>query len=319
MSLKKIINNEKSVLEAMTDGKHRKPALPESVEWPTIFLLFGFWLSFGLLTYFYEYIAWWLLIPLAGYALALFGSLQHEVLHGHPTPWKWLNEALVFPALSLWVPFQLYKESHLIHHNNVNLTDPERDPESFYIAPARWNTFPKWLKQYYRFLNTFTGRFLWGPLHVVAVSLYSEFRTVFKGDTRKMRIWFVHGMSCALVLWWVLGVCGIALWEYLVFFIFPGLALTLVRSFLEHQVASKPDHRSVIVEAGPLMSLMFLNNNLHAVHHSRPGLAWYKLPAIWEESRAEVLARNNGYYFSGYLSIVRRYWKRVKEMPVYGV
>ena len=26
------------------------------------------------------------------------GALQHEVVHGHPTPWNWVNEALVFPS-----------------------------------------------------------------------------------------------------------------------------------------------------------------------------------------------------------------------------
>ena len=41
---------------------------------------------------------WW--IP-AALAAALHSSLQHEVLHGHPTRSPLLNEALVFPALSV--------------------------------------------------------------------------------------------------------------------------------------------------------------------------------------------------------------------------
>ena len=55
------------------------------------------------------------------------------------------------------------------------------------------------------------------------------------------------------------------------------------------------------------MSLLYLNNNLHCVHHSDPGLAWYRLPALWRARREEVLANNGGYRFSGYGEVVRRY------------
>ncbi|MEZ5477337.1 MAG: fatty acid desaturase [Thiolinea sp.] len=71
-------------------------------------------------------------VPLAAYVLALFQLLAARILHGHPTPWRWLNEALLFPALTLWLPYPLYRESHLRHHND-DLTDPARDPEGFYL------------------------------------------------------------------------------------------------------------------------------------------------------------------------------------------
>ena len=41
---------------------------------------------------------------------------------------KWLNEALVFPALSLAIPYQRFRDSHLAHHNDEILTDPYDDP-----------------------------------------------------------------------------------------------------------------------------------------------------------------------------------------------
>ena len=63
------------------------------------------------------------------------------------------------------------------------------------------------------------------------------------------------------------------------------------------------------------MRLLFLNNNLHVVHHENPGVAWYVLPQRFARERAEVLRRNGGYYFSGYGALVWRYGLRPKERP----
>lgn len=290
---------------------------PKTTEWPTVFILAVTWLSFAVLTRYYHQLPLWLVIPLGAYLLALFSSLQHEVLHHHPTCWQWLNEAMIFPAITLWIPFSLYKTTHLRHHNNANLTDPERDPESFYIRPESWDRFPGWLKHYFRFYNTLTGRFFWGPVHVVLLLLYNELNLLIRGNSAVVRRWLVHGVACAPVLYWVMAVCNIPFWEYVLFFVYPGLAVTLVRSFLEHRVADNPKHRSVIVEACPVLSLAFLNNNLHAIHHDHPGLAWYRLPEIWRQNREQILQRNDQYYFSGYREVIKRYWRRAKEEPCY--
>ena len=123
--------------------------------------------------------------------------------------------------------------------------------------------------------------------------------------------------SVALVLVWAVGICGIPLADYLIFFAYPGTALTLLRSFLEHQAREAPGERSVLVEAGPVLSLLFLNNNLHALHHAEPGLPWYRLPARYRERRAALLAHNGGYRFGGYLEVAARYLLRPKEPPVH--
>lgn len=52
---------------------------------------------------------------------------------------------------------------------------------------------------------------------------------------------------------------------------YPALALTKVRSFLEHRAADDPLARSVINEAGLPWRALFLNLNYHAVHHDLPG------------------------------------------------
>ena len=254
---------------------------PKTTEWPTVSLIALHWLAFFGLTFFYHSIPWWLALPVGGCTLALFGSLQHEVLHGHPTPHRWLNEAMVFPNIALWIPYSIYKQTHLAHHINEQLTQPNLDPESFYICPKKWQQYPTLIKAYYRFYNTVTGRFFWGPIHSVTAFWRCEVRGIFSGNRQALWSWVIHSITCLTVLYWVIIVCGIPFWEYVMLFIYPGIALTLLRSFIEHQALQAIDERSIIVETNPLLSLIFLNNNLHAIHHKEPHLAWYKIPWIW--------------------------------------
>ena len=103
------------------------------------------------------------------------------------------------------------------------------------------------------------------------------------------------------------------LWQYVLLFAYPGVSLALVRSFCEHQAAESPDHRTIIVEASPFWSLLFLNNNLHVAHHTRPSLAWYKLPAYYRAEKPALLAKNAGYFMRGYGEIFRRFGLVAKE------
>jgi len=66
-----------------------------------------------------------------------------------------------------------------------------------------------------------------------------------------------------------------------------------------------------------VMSLLFLNNNLHLVHHDKPGLAWYRLPALYRQRRDLFLASNGGYFFKGYGEVFRRYFLSAKEQPLH--
>ena len=61
------------------------------------------------------------------------------------------------------------------------------------------------------------------------------------------------------------------------------------------------------------MALLFLNNNLHALHHAEPALPWYRLPARFKLRRGALLSANGGYRFSGYGEIMLRYLLWPKE------
>ena len=133
---------------------------------------------------------------------------------------------------------------------------------------------------------------------------------------RSLRIWLWHVPAVALVLLWVAGVCGIPLWQYLLLTVLPGTSLTLVRSFAEHKAAGTPLERTALVESGPLLSLLFLNNNLHYAHHERPDLPWHALPAYYRAHRARLLRENGGLLYRGYREILRRFLLRPVDAPV---
>ncbi|CAN5446024.1 fatty acid desaturase [soil metagenome] len=288
-------------------------ARPLTIEWPTIGLIAGVYFGLGLLMWFYSVLPWWVIVPCAGYLIALHGSLQHEVLHGHPTRNRVLNELMVSISPSLWFPYRRYRKLHLIHHNDENLTDPRLDPESYYLLPDKWESLPTPLKQLYTLNNTLAGRMVMGPLIAWVRFWTSEAFFILRGDREVMRVWLLHIPAAAVTLVYACWICGIPLWQYVLLFAYPGISLSFVRSFCEHQAAEDMGERTIVVEASPFWSLLFLNNNLHIAHHTNPRLAWYRIPAYYRAERDMLMTRNNGYLMRGYGEIFRRYFLRPKE------
>lgn len=294
--------------------RHGRARARIAVEWQTLVLTGAVYTAFALLTWFYHALPWEWVAVLGGYLVALHGSLQHEAVHGHPTRSPRINELLVLPSLWLFIPFRLYRESHLRHHRDEWLTDPMEDPESYYLSGAQWARRGTCTRALLWVHNTAPGRLLLGPLRVLWRLGTAELARLACGDTTHARAWLVHALGGAIVLTWVVGVCRIPLAAYLGLFVYPGLALTLLRSFAEHEARAAVEERTAIVEAGPLFSLLFLNNNLHVLHHAEPGLPWYRLPRRYREQRAELLARNGGLHYPGYVRLVLRHLVRPRPL-----
>lgn len=286
-------------------------------EWPTLAVAAAIYATFAALTWFYAMLPLWFLVPAAAYVVAWHGSLQHEVIHGHPTRWRWFNELLVLPSLWLWLPWRSYRASHIAHHHDERLTDPLDDPESWYLTPDQWQHHGRSTRTLLWVRNTVAGRLLLGPIVAVLTLWREELPCLLRGDRDALRAWALHGIGCALVLAWAVGVCGIPILHYILFFAYTGTALTLLRSFAEHRAAVDPKRRSVIVEASWPMALLYLNNNLHALHHHEPGQPWYRLPARYRSRHDEIMAVNGNYHFRGYAEIMARYLLWPKESVVH--
>ena len=288
-----------------------------AVEWPTVGLIAAVYAVLMTIVWFHASLAWWVILPIGAYFAALYTSLQHEVLHGHPTGNRMLNEAMVFATPTLWLPYLRYKQTHLTHHNDHNLTDPQLDPESYYLLPEAWAEMTGIRRMLFAFNHTLAGRMAIGPAIGIARFWSGEFRDIARGDRAKMKAWAWFGLSAAVTLWFVVWAAGMPFWQYYFLIAYPGISLALIRSYCEHQGAEKIAHRTIIVEASPFWSLLFLNNNLHVAHHDRPALAWYKLPAFYKAERERLIAENNGYLMKGYGEIFRRFFLRAKEPIAY--
>ena len=298
-------------------GRADLPVLWRRIEGPTWLVavaIYGGWLA---LTWYHHALPWWLVLPLGGWLVGWHGSLQHEIIHGHPTRRPWVNTALAMAPIALWLPYPLYRSRHLSHHATPHLTDPLADTESFYVQPERWRRLGPVHRVLLRVHNTLAGRLLLGPALTMLAFWREEGARLVRGEAGCVRIWAEHAVLSALVLVWVLWICGIPLWAYVMLYVYPGTALILLRSYTEHRPAADQAERTVIVEAGPLMRLLFLGNNFHALHHERPGIAWYDLPHVYRAERQQVLADNGGFLFTGYGDIVRRFLWRVKDSPLH--
>ena len=293
------------------------PVLWRRIEGPTWLVaaaVYGGWLA---LTWYHHALPWWLVLPLGGWLVGWHGGLQHEIIHGHPTRRPWLNTALAMAPVALWLPYPLYRSRHLSHHATPHLTDPLADTESFYLEPARWQRLGPGGRFLLRVHNTLAGRLLLGPALTILAFWREEGARLIRGKPGCVQIWATHAVLTALVLVWVLVVCGIPLWAYVMLYVYPGTALILLRSYTEHRPAPDQAQRTAIVEAGLLMRLLFLGNNFHALHHERPGIAWYDLPHVYRAERERVLANNGVFLFAGYGDIVRRFLWRVKDSPLH--
>ncbi|WP_299483333.1 fatty acid desaturase [uncultured Roseibium sp.] len=282
-------------------------------EWPTLALIMAAAAIWMLLVGNYASLGGWLVCPLAVVVVTLQSSLQHEVLHGHPTRHPGVNEALVYCSLGLFVPYRRFKSLHLRHHNNDRLTDPYDDPETFYLAWADWQKLPKFLQFVLTINNTLFGRLLIGPLVSMIGFLGSEIRMVLAGDMAVLRAWMHHFAGAAPVVLFITLVGGMPLWLYALCVSYPAMSLLMLRTYAEHRAHESAEARSIIVEFCPIFSLLFLNNNLHVVHHAHPRAAWYELPAMYQAAKSDWQRRNAGYVFKSYVHLARSYLFRVKE------
>jgi fatty acid desaturase len=248
--------------------------------------------GYFVLTWFFRDLPLWVAAPLLIACVTWHGSLQHETIHGYPTPSRRLNSTLATPPLSLWVPYRIYRATHLQHHRHRgrHLTEVSRDPESFFLRPG---TLAKsaWLRRAaYQANCTLVGRLILGP----ALSCYrfwaGEAHRALAGDRRCRMIWSRHILAVAAVLLWTCGVCHIPIAVYVMLIVYPSMSLSHLRSFTEHRADPEPSLRTMVVEAHPVLALIFLNNNLHIAHHAHPQVPWHQLPRAWSRMRDSAIA-----------------------------
>lgn len=282
-----------------------------AVEWPTLGVLVACYAVWAVALWWLPGVSLWLAVPVAGWAIAQHSSLTHEAIHGHPTRSPWLNAALVAPPLTLAIPFLRFRDSHLAHHTDAILTDPYDDPESNFLAEADWARLPGWRRGLLRFNNTLAGRLVVGPAVGQVAWMAADWRAIRAGDRAALAGWLWHLPALALVLA-VVAASTMPWWAYALS-AYLGLALLKIRTFLEHQAHEKARGRTVVIEDRGPLALLFLNNNLHVVHHMHPRVPWYRLGGLYRANPGRYLGVNGGYRYRSYAEVFRRHFWRAKD------
>lgn len=283
----------------------------DKTEWPTlvlVVLVYGAWALST--TYLAEL---WLPLGMVFTILciAFHSSLTHEVLHGHPFRDQQLNELLVFPCLGLFVPYKRFRDTHLAHHQDSLLTDPYDDPESNYLDPVVWHATPRWKQRVLMFNNTLLGRLIVGPLVGQIAFMKADWRAFRAGNGVVASGWLWQIAAVIPVLVWV-SWSPMPFWAYMIA-AYAGLSILKIRTFLEHRAHDRCSGRTVVIEDRGPLALIFLNNNLHVVHHMHPKVAWYQLPNLYINNREHYLNRNDDYLYLSYAQVFRQYFWRAKD------
>lgn len=244
-------------------------------------------------------------------ALTLHSSLSHELLHGHPFGVERAETLLGLWQPGLFVPYLRFKRTHLAHHRDARLTDPYDDPESNYLDPEVWDQVPRALRALLGVNNTLAGRIVLGPLIGMVAFARSDISALRAGQWQIAGDWLAHVPGVLLTLWLV-SLSDLGVWAYLGA-CYAALSVLKIRTFLEHQAHERVSGRTVIIEDRGLLGFLFLNNNLHVVHHMHPKVPWYRLWPLYRAGRARYVARNGGYIYPSYASIFRRYFWRSKD------
>ena len=295
------------------------PALPQATgfltkyEAPTWLVAIAIYAAWGLLVVFHRELPWWVLLALGSYVIAWHYHLQHEAIHSWRSVPEWLRRAVVWPPLGIWQPYELYRRSHSTHHLDEQLTRPGIDPESFYHPKAKWPAYSPVQRAVHLVNQTFLGRLLIGPLVRLHKMVVVEGGRLARRDFSNLPLWGRHLVGCVVILWFVIDVNGMTFWEYLLYFLYLGLSISMLRALTEHRWGEKPEHRIALIESNWVFGLLYLWNNLHLVHHLYPSMPWFYILDFYRENKEELLETNKHFHFRGYGELARR-WGVV---PVY--
>jgi fatty acid desaturase len=294
------------------------PRLPAHIEWPTVTVALLVWTGLVTTVATHALVPWFVTVPLLAFFSGWYSSLQHEVVHGHPTPWPWANVVIAGVPVGGVYPFERFRELHIEHHlDPASLTTPGMDSESRYCSRPEWERAGSFKRLVLRVERTMAGHLTVGVVRVAAGFVLRD-GSAARRDTRLRHVWLRHlvGVSAVLaaVVW-----SGLPVPQFLVGAVYGQLACTGLRTFAEHR-AVPVGTRSAVVHAGPLTRLLYLNNNLHHTHHAAPGTPWYWLPRLHADLGADDLASAGaGLYRGGYVELARRYAFRPFCQPVHPV
>ncbi len=296
-----VVGRACSVNQRAVNDRRDAPLL--GTDWLTLAVVVLFWAAFVAVALLRRQVPTATVIASLAVLGGLYMSLQHEIIHGHPTPFRRLNWLLASAPLGMTQPFDRYRDTHLAHHES-DLTDPFDDPESYYVTAQAWASATSAYRLLLSANRTLAGRLTIGPVLSLIRMLRGDLRLA-RTQRDVWRAWLLHVVAVALLIV-ALRAVGMPIWIYVLGFVFGGASFTALRSFVEHRAVDGAP-RSAIVRSGWFLSFIFLNNNLHYTHHRLPGASWFRLPELTRSINAEAAVIDGAGLYRGYFEVARRF------------
>ena len=263
--------------------------LKEVGEWRTLAVIVAVYGLTVLTVVRYSVLTPWLAVPFLAVLGAWHLSMQHEVLHGHPFKNQFLNDAIGGIPVTLWIPYLAFKKDHHEHHVS-DLTNPALDNESYYVSQEQWDRAGRIRRAAWTANRTILFRmFVWTIVSTITYVL-SVLKRAVRGEKGDRLAVLLHVIGVAFVVYLV-SLSSMPLWQFALGTVYGGRILNAIRPFPEHKYQSGVETRTAMIMAGPFMSLLMLNNNLHVAHHEEPWVPWYRYDSLMNRVKAVERAR----------------------------
>lgn len=284
-------------------------------EWRTVALAAAVYGGTAAVVAWHDLLGPWISVPLLAWFGAWHLSMQHEVLHGHPFKQQFLNDFIGSIPVTLWIPYLAFKKDHLEHHVS-DLTNPALDNESYYVSQEQWDKAGKIRRAAWTANRTILFRmFVWTIVSTISYVL-SVLKRAIGGEKGDRLAVALHIIGVAFVVYLV-SLSSMPLWQFALGTVYGGRILNAIRPFPEHKYQSGVETRTAMIMAGPFMSLLMLNNNLHVAHHDEPWVPWYGYQALARRVNAVDRAREAGLlYEGGYAEVFRKFSFKPVDSPV---
>ena len=289
--------------------------LHEASEWKTLGVIVAVYGLTVLTVVRYDVLTPWLAIPMLAVLGAWHLSMQHELLHGHPFRNQFINDAIGIIPVTLWMPYFAFKKDHHEHHKS-DLTNPELDNESFYVTQEQWDNAGPIRRAAWTANRTILFRmFVWTIVSTISYVMLVLKRAARNEQGDRLAV-VLHVIGVVAVVYLV-SLSSMPLWQFALGTVYGGRILNAIRPFPEHKYQNGVETKTAMIMAGPFMSLLMLNNNLHIAHHDDPKIPWYRVNELSKRVNAVERAREAGVlYEGGYAEVFRKFSFTPVDSPV---
>ena len=236
-------------------------------------------------------------------------SLQHEIIHNHPTRSRRVNRAhrrLAAGALAA--------VRDLPHHPPPA---PQRQPADrsagrpgilLFHRRAMGGAGAARARAFARAIDAARPAVPRARAWAMTRFWAGEAATLARGNLRHAPIVLRHLIQVALVLAWVIGVCHMPFWLYFWAFVYAGTSLALIRSYAEHRAEAEVERRTAIVEEQlAARAAVPVQQPARRASHARAACRGTRSRAGIGSTARPCSPRNGGLVYRSYFDVARRY------------